>query len=76
MIVDALFLALFLGVAAFVWWRLWVSVTTRRVDVRGWIFERSEQPERYWIHVGLNIAAAVMLSALAAVMVMGASNSL
>jgi len=75
MISNALFFALAIGVAAFVSWRLWVSVAARRLDVRGWVFERSDQPARYWTHVVLNAVAAVLLIGLLAILALGLWNA-
>jgi hypothetical protein len=75
MISNALFFTLVVGVAAFVSWRLWVSVAARRVDVRGWLFERSDQPARYWTHIVLNAVAAVLLIGLLAILALGFWNA-
>jgi hypothetical protein len=71
MIGNLLWLSLFVVIAAFVDWRLWNAITSKRAAVKGWVFERSEQPAHYWAAVGLNVVAALMLSALAAVLVLG-----
>jgi hypothetical protein len=71
---NLLWLSLFIVIAAFVDWRLWVSITTKRAAVKGWVFARSEQPTHYWAVVGLNFLAALMLSALAAVLILATSS--
>ena len=75
MIWNALFFTLVIGVVAFVSWRLWVSLSSQRADVRGWVFERSDQPARYWTHIGLNVLASVLLIGLAAILVLGFWNA-
>jgi len=56
-------LLLFAATSALAWWQFVRSIRSRRVEIKGWVFEQAEQPIHYWSNLIMFLIGAVVMSA-------------
>ena len=65
--VTAFYLAFFVAMASFMWWRFYVSTRDRIATVKWARYRRSDEPLNYWLSTSLMAFIALLTSMIALV---------
>jgi hypothetical protein len=67
----SLYIALFAGCAAFMWWRFYVSARDQVATVKWAKYRRSDEPVTYWFSTSMMAIGALMTTLIALIFCYG-----